>query len=369
MKSKVKVTVIDNKLCPDSAKEYCGYPNLGRCSRYHIGDEFIFERDGTSDRFGPQGQGTLVKTTADPDTVSGGPKKPHCGVAWDEVLARYVYAGLKYTGLRGETIVKGWRKNEEKTAACCRHGARSVVFKIERIDPDDADGAWVKTWPADFVNWAGSAFEGCGNGQRLLGNLLVLSRYANTLGQGLAGKGKELLLNLQRATALLWDFLDGNIAPMEFTDFAALLYDCCYIQSTEEWDELDELWEELGEVPELFQEVYIGDDRPYACEWMAVEWAARLLLQLVSIAGGRLDFDEFENCEHVDFYGVYLMLEHLEYIAGAGEMPSFQEIARTVREDLQRAQGAAPEEFALLREEYRSYTIVPEKYAQNLQKY
>lgn len=128
MKSQVKVTVIDNKLCPESGQECCDYPNLDRCTCYHIGDEFIFERDGTVDQFEPKGLNSLVKTTADPDTVAGRPKEPHCSVVWDEALARYIYAGLKYTELRGEIIGKSWRKNEEKITACCLHGARSVIF-------------------------------------------------------------------------------------------------------------------------------------------------------------------------------------------------------------------------------------------------
>lgn len=62
---KVKVTVVDNKLYPDCAHEYCDYPNLGKCSRYNIGDVFIFERDKMVDQFESKGFHTLIKTTAD----------------------------------------------------------------------------------------------------------------------------------------------------------------------------------------------------------------------------------------------------------------------------------------------------------------
>lgn len=40
------------------------------------------------------------------------------------------------------------------------------------------------------------------SGQRLLGNLLVLSQYVNTLEQGPAVKGAKLPLDLKRAAAL-----------------------------------------------------------------------------------------------------------------------------------------------------------------------
>ncbi len=61
---------------------------------YNVGDEFIFEREGDRDDFWHMGLNTLVKTNADPDTVAGGPKMPHCSEAWD-AIARYIYTGLQ----------------------------------------------------------------------------------------------------------------------------------------------------------------------------------------------------------------------------------------------------------------------------------
>lgn len=50
MKHKVKVTVIDKKLYPELQEQYCANPQVGACSCYHVGDEFIFERaDGKDD--------------------------------------------------------------------------------------------------------------------------------------------------------------------------------------------------------------------------------------------------------------------------------------------------------------------------------
>ena len=209
------------------------------------------------------------------------------------------------------------------------------------------------------INLAENVFAGCDNQQRLLGNLLVLVRYVNTLRQGLAGEGKVLSLGLQRAVTLLWDFLEGNTVPVEFEDFSNDLYDCYYIDSVGDKDEL----------PEPFYTEYFGDDRPCEYEWMAVEWAAGLLMQLVSITGGRLDFDDFENCKQVDLYGVQLLMDQLEVIAETGVIPPFQGIAQVVQYDLQRARSAGPEAFALLRDEYQKYTILPEEYAGNLLDY
>ena len=56
--------------------------------------------------FWHMGINTLVKTSADPDTVAGGSKMPFCSEAWD-AIARYIY-----TGLQGGSIMKGWMKKE-----------------------------------------------------------------------------------------------------------------------------------------------------------------------------------------------------------------------------------------------------------------
>lgn len=350
---KVKVTVVDNKLYPESAYEYCDYPNLGKCSHYNIGDVFIFERDKMVDQFESKGFNTLIKTTADLKV------KP-CLVAWN-VLERYIYAGLTYTGLMGKTIIKGWRENEEKRVVCCSNGARTVVFKIEII----GNSRPFKAWITDFVNWEENAFKNYGSEQRLLGNLLVLTKYINTLRLGLAERGKTLLPSIERVLTLLWNCLEGNTELTDLENFANNLYNCYYIMSSEDWDELDALFESHQS---LYME-YFGNDRPCFYEWLAVEWVAGLLMQVVSIAGGRLDFDEFDCCEYVDLYGVYLLMDRLENIAAVGVIPPLQEITQSVQSDLRRARSAKPEVFASLQKEYLEYTIVPKEYAEKLLDY
>ena len=128
MKHKVKVTVIDKKLYPELQRQYCADPHSGPCPCYNVGDEFVFYRDGEQDHFWRGGLGALTKTSADPDTVAGGPKMPHCSEAWD-AISRYIYAGLQ-----GGSIMKGWMNAENVMIACCSDGARPVIFKIERID-------------------------------------------------------------------------------------------------------------------------------------------------------------------------------------------------------------------------------------------
>ncbi len=130
MKHIVKLTVIDKKLYPELQRQYCADPDAGECPCYNVGDEFIFRRDDERDDFWHMGIDTLVKTSADPDTVAGGPKTAHCSELWDAV-SRYIYAGLQ-----GGSIMNGWMKKENEMIACCSDGTRPVIFKIERIDSD-----------------------------------------------------------------------------------------------------------------------------------------------------------------------------------------------------------------------------------------
>ena len=128
--AKVKITVIDKKCYPELQKEYCMEPDVGPCSMFEVGQEFIIEKGNGKDDFWHMGLNSLKKTSADPNTVAGGPKIPHCSEAWD-AISRYIY-----TGLQGGSIMKGWMKEENTMIACCSDGTRPVIFKIERIDEE-----------------------------------------------------------------------------------------------------------------------------------------------------------------------------------------------------------------------------------------
>lgn len=131
MKHMVKVTVLDKKCYPELQEAYCMNPKAGPCSCYNVGDEFLFYRDEHKHGFDYMGMDTLVKTTADPVTVAGGPNRPHCAEAWD-AISRYIYAGLQ-----GVSIMRGWMKEENTMITCCNDGTRPVIFKIERIDCEE----------------------------------------------------------------------------------------------------------------------------------------------------------------------------------------------------------------------------------------
>lgn len=231
----------------------------------------------------------------------------------------------------------------------------------------------------DMKNIVEKAFEHSDNRLRLLGNLLILERYCNTVQQGLAAEGAQLSVCLRYAQGLLWDYLGGRVTAADFQDFAndyyAWLIECNVGESM---------------IPEGFYAEYFADSCPGAYEWTAVEWSSGLLMQLVSIEGGRVDDDDFEGVSRLDFYGPLHMLDMLEDVCielidttalshnGANREKAiaqvhksflFQEIVMHVQNDLQKALLTAPTEYEGLRKEYGQYTIFPERYAARMLEY
>ena len=76
----------------------------------------------------------------------------------------------------------------------------------------------------EFGNMVEHAFADCDNRQRLLGNLLVLTRYQNTLQQGLSKDGAELSLGLRRAVEQQWEFMEEKTHPPEILEIYKTLY-------------------------------------------------------------------------------------------------------------------------------------------------
>ena len=231
----------------------------------------------------------------------------------------------------------------------------------------------------DFRNIVEKAFAHSDSRPRLLGNLLVLERYCNTVQQGLTADKAQLCVCLRYAQGLLWDYLGGRVAAADFQDFANDYY---------AWLLEHNVGPE-GFCSEHFAE-YFADSCPDAYEWFAVEWSCGLLMQLVSIEGGRVDHEDFEECEKLDFYGPLCMLDMMEDVCiGLTDTPVvsnrgtdlekamtqvrktslFQEIVMHVQNDLQTALLAAPTEYEALRKEYGQYTIIQEQYAARMLEY
>ena len=109
MKHKCKITVLRREFYQDLADEYLANPQIGKCTSFHEGQEFILDH------------GDFFKM------MNG----EFCGEAWD-AISRYVYAALQ-----GGSIMRGWTNDEKVMISCCNDGIRPVIFKIERIDEEE----------------------------------------------------------------------------------------------------------------------------------------------------------------------------------------------------------------------------------------
>ena len=215
----------------------------------------------------------------------------------------------------------------------------------------------------DFGKIIEKAFEYRDSRPRLLGNLLVLECYCNTVQRGLEGLETQLFVCLRYAQGLLWDYLGRRVTAADFQDFANDYYAWFSEKGVEHNDA------PKGFCSEHFAE-YFADSCPDPYEWIAVEWSCDLLMQLVSIEGGRVDYENFEECGKLDLDWVPYMLEIIletvcERLASAivasnrkvdSEKSMIQvhnslaqKIVKYVQNDLQMALLAAPAEYEALR--------------------
>lgn len=236
-------------------------------------------------------------------------------------------------------------------------------------------------WVSNCSKLADEAFRNSNNQTRLLGNLLVLEQYMHTLEQGLQENGEEPLPITYQSIQMLWDYLDGKIKPSDFADFANALY-ACVLEFM--------VGEELTEEQSAFYENHFSEGNDNLVEWEILCWASFLMLELLSIYGEHLDFDEFESCDAIDFVEIDEMLNGLNdaCIDFAGvecpssyakdvikamedvyETPLFRSVVLQIQKGLKAALDAVPEDYAKLREEYRQYSIIPQEFAGALMEY
>ena len=199
--------------------------------------------------------------------------------------------------------------------------------------------------------------------------------------QSLQENGEEPLPITYQSIQMLWDYLDGKMKPSDFADFANSLY-ACVLEFM--------VGEELTEEQSAFYENYFLEGNDNLVQWEILCWASFLMLELLSIYGERLDFDEFESCDAVDFVEIDEMLNGLNdaCIDFAGvECPSsyakdvlkaiedvyetllFQSIVLQIQKALKDALDAVPEDYAKLRKEYRHSAILPQEFASDFMEY
>lgn len=246
-------------------------------------------------------------------------------------------------------------------------------------DFSSLNGPKAANWIMGFQDMAEDAFADSSSHLRLLGNLLILEPYIHTLRQGLADTGRSVSDVCQEALDVLWDYLEGKKAASDFEDFANNLY-----AATLNYN----VGEEITDAQAEFYKKYVDIPWGSTCEWQILTWLSVLLMEVVAISGGRLNFEEYEEYEQdVDFVEMEEMLNMLadafidftntplpggkaSDVMNAQEqvyqIPLFRQFIERIQNGLKAALSATSEQYPALREEYRQYTILPEEYAAKL---
>ena len=243
-------------------------------------------------------------------------------------------------------------------------------------DFSSLNGPKAVNWIIGFQDMTEDAFADSSSHSRLLGNLLILEPYLHTIRQGLADRGRTVPAILQEALDILWDYLEGRKAPSDFQDFANNLYAAALDYN---------VGEEITDAQAEFSRKYVDIPWGKNSEWQILTWLSVLLMEVVAISGGWLDFEEYE--QDVDFVEMEEMLNMLvdvfidltdtplqsnkaSDVMNAQEQvyqtPLFRQFIERIQNGLKAALSATPEQYPALREEYRQYTILPEEYAVKL---
>ena len=243
-------------------------------------------------------------------------------------------------------------------------------------DFSSLNGPKAANWIMGFQDMTEDAFADSSSHSRLLGNLLILEPYLHTIRQGLADRGRTVPAILQEALDILWDYLEGRKAPSDFQDFANNLYAAALDYN---------VGEEITDAQAEFSRKYVDIPWGKNSEWQILTWLSVLLMEVVAISGGWLDFEEYE--QDVDFVEMEEMLNMLVDVfidltdtplqsnkavdvMNAQEQvyqtPLFRQFIERIQNGLKAALSATPEQYPALREEYRQYTILPEEYAVKL---
>ncbi len=228
----------------------------------------------------------------------------------------------------------------------------------------------------DFTQIVSNAF-GNGENQTLLGNLLVMSRYINTVHTYMSSNGDEISPGILKAYNILWDCLEGKISAADYEAFANYLLGVMSNYNTgSDYDVPDEFYDEY----------FKGDFDPGALEINLLEWCVYLLVPLVVKDGGHIDYfeGEDEDMGGIDFFGLNQIMDvtldmcveltdtpvpsskasDLEKVyEKVYKTPLFTGIIKNIQNDLKTALAADPSKYSDLRNKYRSLSIMPEEYA------
>ncbi len=233
------------------------------------------------------------------------------------------------------------------------------------------NGPKAHNWIRRFRDMADSAFSGKDNRSRLLGNLLIIEQYVNTLKIGLSADGKQLSTVLVSTLDFLWDYTERNASVADFQDFANNVCASAFAHGT---------GEALTDAQAKFYQKHFGGLELSAIEWQNITWTSGLLMEVTAIEGGRVDFEELESYEQISFAEIddllafltdaSISMENIPLPSSTGadyskaaeqvyETALFQSMIERIQDSLKTALLATPEQYPELRAKYQERTIIP----------
>ena len=102
---------------------------------------------------------------------------------------------------------------------------------------------------------------------------------------------------------MLWNCLKEQMVSTDMQDFANDLYACSLEHNA---------GEDLTDTQEVFFKKHFGGSKKSTYEWSVTDDIAVLLMKCTAIYGGRLDFEEFEACEQIDFREISYSLDFFQ---------------------------------------------------------
>lgn len=233
-------------------------------------------------------------------------------------------------------------------------------------------------WILRFRNMADTAFAGKDNRSRLVGNLLIIEQYVNTLRKGLSADGRQLSTVLMNALNFLWDYVEGHTTAADFQDFANNVYASTLAHNADE---------ALSDAEAEFYQKHFSGSKLSSIEWQNITWASHLLMEVLAIEGRQPDLEEAVSYAQISFADIDDLIAFLTDVSihianiplpsstGADYLKAeeqiyqtalFQYIIEHIQDSLKTALTAAPEQYSALRTKYQAFTIIPAEYITSL---
>ncbi len=253
------------------------------------------------------------------------------------------------------------------------------MFTLD-TDFSELDTEGIKEYMMDFGNILEDAFYDEDDEHKLLGHLMIMSRFINTSRHALDAQHLDNSPGIQKAYDIIWDYVEGKVRPIDFERFTNMINGFCLSYTQTKSCRLT--WEVFDK--------YITTGLLTSIEFMLLQWCVLLLLALVRKDGWHIKPYDYDGPDEISFgfmgQVLYKVFRACAVVSGipvpsytdtdAGYDPDAEELFYScpliadavcgIRGDLLSALGTDPSQYARLRNECRSRVLLPDKFAAKL---